>query len=578
MRLQLFLVIFLALLKPHFSFAATDQGSSSFFNSIYLDKACLMFADTSNVVGQETTMYDVNLDGYDGAKGDIGKKTDKYGSNLSSQYSRPLASRLVECIDGTLSNLFLVTNSKTKFTLFQEFQSVVKPIVILILVLYIAINGYLIATGQVMKENPKQEILMFILKFILVFYFAIGDAWKDFFFVALRSISSTLGTILLEAGSSTVRDGCLFTGPHISYPSGKEYISFFDTLDCKFANYLGWFRGRKFPILVPIGITFFLMGGIGPFLFGIVFTLTVQIIVLAIRITQLYLASILVLTILIYASPIVIPFVLFNFTKGMFDKWLNKVIGLSVHPLLVFAFAGIILAVMDRIYYGNNPDDNNMFMPYSTDFEISNIFNSRGQDLAGIMTDVFNNPSIGQKEKDDLKSKFLGGADIDTECYGGSNNSLSKMVPLVCILRWLEGTAGILALPVPNLLEIIEIYIPYRVDLGALFFFIAIICIVLNLIIGTIYEKMEELITSISGQDLSSLGSKLSMGKATSDALKGGMKKSQDSQDKLSKRGETTPSEGGGRTVNADVTPAPSSSTNVEVPPAGGTPPSGGPT
>ncbi len=320
-------------------FGANDLSTTSFTNT-YLDKSCFLFSAEGEQVYSNTNPQ----------------------SNLASKYTRPMTSRIVECIDGTLSNLFIKAKPESGFTLFQEFQSVVKPVVILALILYLVWNGYLIAIGQKFAERPTQEIIIFLLKFILVFYFAVGDAWKDFFFFAIRSVGSTFGSILIEAGANTTSDGCNFTS--IGYPNGKGYIAIFDTLDCKFGNYLGWFVDKKFPILVPIGITLFFLPGVGPFAFSVVFVLLIQLIILAARVTQLYLVSIMILTFLIYASPLIVPMALFDYTKGMFEQWLKNILGLTVHPVMVFALVGILLSVTDRIYYGANPDANNLFSPH----------------------------------------------------------------------------------------------------------------------------------------------------------------------------------------------------------------------
>jgi hypothetical protein len=566
-------VVLLLLFGTFFKTVFANTNDGEYFSASYMDPACVLITPTDG---------------------------EKPVSKLSSKYIRPLSSRVIECLDGTLTNLFIKPDPRSKMTIFQQFQAVVKPMVILVLILYIAFNGYLVATGQMFKEKPKQEILMFILKFILVFYFAIGDAWKDFFFLALRSISTTLGAILIEAGANTVGDGCIFTGiGSTPYPDGKGYIAIFDSLDCKIANYIGWFAGVKFPILVPMGITFFFAHQVGSFLFSLVLTLVFQLFTIVLRVCNFYILSIIMLTILIYASPIIVPMVLFQSTKNMFDKWLNKVIGLCVHPVVLFAFIGIILSITDRVYYGANPDGNELFLPprvfaapapgtISINYDsYAKRLRAKGRTEQAINNRIaeikqsfgngsvsFNNPdgsisytfkpnnesvggnqggaslglsgealalapilgplgtavsgtlmSIAKELEVTLTQAFrnpnaVEGAEPNPKCHGG--DGITKFdTPLVCVMAWLYGSFSVISLPIPNFLELIDIYIPYRLDLGLLFFVIVFFCCIINYILGTIFESLEGVIDSISGVSLSGLVTAPTMKQATEAGMRG---------------------------------------------------------
>jgi hypothetical protein len=530
-RFIFFVLVTFLLSTFNSSFAETNNaeiGSEEFFTSIYLDKACLLYGEADLSTG--TTFQSV----YGEASTDL-QFTEftefQTKTHLSSKTARPLSSRVVECITGTLSNLFLESNPATGFTLFQEFQSVVKPMVILVLILYIVFNGFLISTGQMLTENPKQDIIMFIIKFILVFYFSVGDAWKDFFFVALRSISSTLGGILVEAGANTTGDGCIFTGPGVQYPVGKEYIAFFDTLDCKFGNYLGWFRGRKVPILVPIGVTMFFVKGVGPMLFTLVYVVAIQLITLLARVAHLYLASIIVLTLLIYASPLIVPMVLFKPTEKIFQNWLSRILGLTVHPIIVLAFAGIMLCITDRIYYGADPDSHDMFKPFGANSNTGLTMTN-----STMMNSTWLSTGGGQ------------GADINENCYGGigSNNLVNAIYPLtapVCVMRWAEQSAYGIPFPIPFLIEIIEFYFIWRIDLAILFFVVMLYLVVSNLLLGMVLEKLESVIAAISGENMTGMVGEANMLQTTVDGMHKGHSMGKDGAAMMDK---FTPGGGGG--------------------------------
>jgi type IV secretion system protein VirB6 len=71
------------------------------------------------------------------------------------------------------------------------------------------------------------------------------------------------------------------------------------------------------------------------------------------RYAHTFIMTLIVITILIFLSPIFVPFVLFEFTKGIFDKWLKTILGYMIYPGLMFAFLALMMATIDSIYYGN---------------------------------------------------------------------------------------------------------------------------------------------------------------------------------------------------------------------------------
>lgn len=566
---------FLALQQSKADFAQDNTLNTDFFKANYLDASC--YTTDSNGGNEDIRGY-------------------------SAKSAHPMTARIVECIEGTIRSLFVVESNETHATLFQTFQYSVRPLMMLIMVLYVAIQGYAMILGKGAAEKPKKEMVMFVVKFAMVYYFAMGDAWKDFFFDALRSISHTAAQILIEAGASTTADGCIFSD--YFYPEGKDHIALFDTIDCKFGNYMGWFRGEPMPKLASIGFSYLIFPpGLGVMVFIVSIVFIVQLIILASRITQLYLVSIILLSVLLYASPFIIPLVLFESTDQIYKKWLDKVLALAIHPIIVFALAGIVLSITDRIFYGDDPGGNGVFVqePVTAKADwsagVQSVFPNGGIVDCGAKSDacsesenviraaivslargdpqflthtwdgdttyvdrvydtVHDNPAvisdaskfqvetsfgdgifnqqqaagliaertkgaiygmiraIGTKVTVELTRKYDGGgvfgnaaakgAFVDSGCHGGVwayKHQFTKwpwQIGLVCILGWF-GPYDSIMLPIPGWIEIVRIYLPWRDDLAAYLMLTLIVFILMNIMIGEIFEQLEAMIDKISG-------------------------------------------------------------------------------
>ena len=70
-------------------------------------------------------------------------------------------------------------------------------------------------------------------------------------------------------------------------------------------------------------------------------------------------STMVVIMLLLFISPLVIPLVLFNNKKlrGVFDNWLKQLIGYSLIPLILFLVLGIYFKVLDHALYGDEIDD-----------------------------------------------------------------------------------------------------------------------------------------------------------------------------------------------------------------------------
>lgn len=138
----------------------------------------------------------------------------------------------------------------------------------------------------------------------------------------------------------------------LSYPANKEYLRIFDTFDCKIAHLLGYSADANVPNFFKMIFIGFFSGGLG-FAFMIASVLfAFFMILIALRVVHLMIVTIIVLSILVYISPLAFCCLMFNKTKKIFENWLKQVMGYIVQPVIIFAYLGLFLTVLDNSMIG----------------------------------------------------------------------------------------------------------------------------------------------------------------------------------------------------------------------------------
>lgn len=144
---------------------------------------------------------------------------------------------------------------------------------------------------------------------------------------------------------------------YVPYIAGKEHIQIFDMVDCKIAKYLGIGDNTSNPS-VPQSLIIFATSiissplGLLIYLFGMTFTIFM--IMLVTRIVHIYLMAFISVIFLVFVSPIIIPFALFDQTKDLFGRWLTELMAMSLQPVLLVAFLSFMFVVVDVIAFGGN--------------------------------------------------------------------------------------------------------------------------------------------------------------------------------------------------------------------------------
>ncbi len=251
---------------------------------------------------------------------------------------------------------------KSFFTIIQDnLRNIVK----LVLMLSITFYGMNILTG---KANPgsRKEVAIYLFKIATVLYFATGDAWQTVFFKGVYNTSTELSRMVfkIEVQPQEVkRDGCQFGIISLSdgskestgrtYPAGKEYLAIWDTIDCKIMRYLGFGPEASTANIAMLIISAYFTGPIGIYFALSVLIFGIMLIATAIRALHIFLASALSIIIFVFISPIIIPLVLFEKTKSIFDNWLKELISFCLQPMILFAYIAILIIVMDKTLIGS---------------------------------------------------------------------------------------------------------------------------------------------------------------------------------------------------------------------------------
>ena len=292
--------------------------------------------------------------------------------NFHSQWILPMTSKVIEVTTDVFNNMFFDSSSCQNGL--TKFQDNMKDIVRILLMLYIIIFGFRLATSN--ERIGKRDFFMFILKFALVVYFSVGTldittptslSQSENGLILLRNIAidgmTSFSNMVMKAGVASEKL-CDFS--NANYAKGYSYLRMWDTLDCKIAFYLGLARPTEvgfrifesglgvvqlatglFSLLWALLTSFKILLLVFLFAFGI-FLLS-----LVVYFTHLYIIAMVAVTIMIFFGPIFIPLALFDETKRYFDDWFRLLFGYALQPVIVIAVISFMVLTFDSIIYND---------------------------------------------------------------------------------------------------------------------------------------------------------------------------------------------------------------------------------
>jgi type IV secretion system protein VirB6 len=136
------------------------------------------------------------------------------------------------------------------------------------------------------------------------------------------------------------------------YPPGKEYLMIWDTLDCKIMKYMNYKPGSNSTVVFSLIVAAFFTGGIGVVVSFSVLIIAFTLISATIRAMHIFISSAFAIIIYVFISPIIIPLVLFEKTKSIFDAWLTHLMSFSLSPIVLFAYLSIFITLSEQIIFG----------------------------------------------------------------------------------------------------------------------------------------------------------------------------------------------------------------------------------
>ncbi len=295
----------------------------------------------------------------------------------------PITSTIVQCIKESLDNLVAGIDSSgnslkdknghDKGSFLSVAQKRLKNTVTAVLVLALILFSIKAMSGGV---RSPQEMYMLIIKFALVIYFTTGSTMSHYY-GELTKLSNGLSEIVLKASSES-KNICNYEagrdyeymrhGKKISY----SYLAPWDRLDCRILFYLGapldGIGGKigtggivtlaillgTAPVLLVAGSIIGIIFAGGQILVAIVcIFMAVLMMMVILWLCYVFILSLVALSVIVILSPLFIPMVLFQHTKGYFDGWVKELITYSLYPVILFAFLSFMFIACDKIYFKN---------------------------------------------------------------------------------------------------------------------------------------------------------------------------------------------------------------------------------
>ncbi|MDZ5762599.1 Type IV secretion system protein VirB6 [Candidatus Cyrtobacter comes] len=298
-----------------------------------------------------------------------------------------LVSTVVGCIQDLLVKMFIdpVSSSGTTKPFFQTVQERLKQIVYSVLALYVCFIGMKIIISA--KPPQQGEIVMYFVKFAVVIYFSVGSAWYDNqggkqtgLYPSLLKTTEDIAGLFMGAynewdavglcsykllGSEVIGQRDLPVSA-VSFGSSKVKNTYgypgiikmttWDLIDCKIANYLS-LGSCSYSIVGLIAVWLIgaaiFAGSLGFALSIVSLIYCVMIMMVILKFVHIVILSAFIITVLVVISPIIFCFMLFEYTKQIFQKWFSMILGYTLYPALLFAFIALMLSVFDHVFFGD---------------------------------------------------------------------------------------------------------------------------------------------------------------------------------------------------------------------------------
>lgn len=345
---------------------------SSNLTGAYISGACRnLKGDSQNVYGYTAQLVPINTKNFSAPMAQCFKET------MQNLFLNRAGATICEDpkekpdINGGCSSGYIYKQGDALIgkSFFVTIQERLKSAIQIGLVISIMVFGYTILMGVPKVDTfNKKALFSYVVKIAIVMYFAVGTGWQDKFMEGVINFSGFMTDLtfkLDESKDDSKLDGCQFPRFNYTdsneatrynnpaYPPGLGYLRIWDVLDCKLARALGYGPEASVPNLI-----FMILGGFLDYGAGIIFVvgslfMAFVMIMITVRSLHIFLMSTTAVILLIYVSPITITCAMFNRTKGVFSGWWKQILGLSLQPMILFAYLGVFITVFDSAIIGN---------------------------------------------------------------------------------------------------------------------------------------------------------------------------------------------------------------------------------
>jgi|GEM_PF-4767873 type IV secretion system protein VirB6 len=259
--------------------------------------------------------------------------------------------------------------------LYQTAQERMRDIVLVVLTLYISLVAINIMSNP--QEPKAAELIMHLIKISLVVFFTFGDGWYQEvaggestpgLYKTLLHAPNELANLFMQShamNNPADRCGYRYTDAtellgernipnanNFTYGWGNNiHLSVWDMVDCKVMSYMN-FGTCEFNIFSPFKLLPSLFSTHGFFIafFGFFYLFIILLTVL--RLVCIAVLMIAILSLLVFISPIIFCFGLFNYTKETFNTWLRNLLSFMLFPAVLFGYLAFMFTVFDGILYG----------------------------------------------------------------------------------------------------------------------------------------------------------------------------------------------------------------------------------
>lgn len=207
--------------------------------------------------------------------------------------------------------------------------------------------GFQMATGRSRMALRDGGVLLIKMAVLVLLFGTTAYSYQELFGKMLDIMGELIGMV---SGYVDFSNAYMAT---CDLPSSDPMLIVWDRVDCALDILIGGLIPNS---TIKLGITAFILAAmvtnaIGFFVGLLILFMIIQVVFAVARAVYIYILSYFALSMMALVAPIFLPMVLFNFTRGYFEKWLRLTFGYILQPIFIFAYLAMLLAAFDTVVY-----------------------------------------------------------------------------------------------------------------------------------------------------------------------------------------------------------------------------------